>query len=207
MCVSAGGYWYLPLTGLAIAVATITDGWYRVVIAVVFLVWIPWNYVQFRKRRRSAQRLEWQYRAYVTSLQNYARSSRDQRVFVWDNLPEGFHNWGVGGAVSCVFRIQGAQVLQIDAPGAQGLIQRGEAAWLHWDPARAQLFVVRYPADQKRDLLSYLPMEANTLATQLGAGWFLLEANFRWTQPKASATLLRTGSAREFELVANATEL
>ena len=200
-------YWYLPLTGLAIALATIADGRYRIVIAVLFLIWIPWDFRHFREQRRAAQRMEWQYRTYVTSLQNYARSAPGQRLFVWDNVPEGFHHWGVGGAVSCVFRAQAVQVYQIDAPGAQGLIQRGEAAWLHWDPARAQLFVVRYPAEQQGVLLSYLPMEANTLATQLGAGWFLLEANFRWTQPKASATLLRPESAKEFELVANATEL
>ena len=50
-------------------------------------------------------------------------------------------------------------------------------------------------------------MEANTPATQLGEGWFQLEANYRWTEPRASATLLRPQSAKEFELVANATEL
>src|SRR5260370_710708 len=35
-------YCYLPLTGLAIALATIANDRYRIVIAVLFLVWIPW---------------------------------------------------------------------------------------------------------------------------------------------------------------------
>src|SRR5207253_2893269 len=117
-------YWYLPLTGLAIALATIADGRYRIVIAVLFLIWILWDFRHFREQRRAAQRMEWQYRTYVTSLQNYARSAPGQRLFVWDNVPEGFHHWGVGGAVSCVFRAQAVQVYQIDAPGALGPCSR-----------------------------------------------------------------------------------
>jgi len=35
----------------------------------------------------------------------------------------------------------------------------------------------------------------------------VLELNFRWTQAKASATLLRPESAKEFEFALNATEL
>src|SRR5207249_6403629 len=110
----------------SIALATMADVRSRIVIIVLFLISIRWDFRPFRERRRAAQRMEWQYRTYVTSLQNYARSAPGQRLFVWDNVPEGFHHWGVGGAVSCVFRAQAVQVYQIDAPGAQGLIQRGE---------------------------------------------------------------------------------
>jgi len=193
-------YWYLPLIGAAIMLATLADGRYRVIVAIFLLLWIPWDFLQFRELRRLNQRRERQNRAYVTEIENYARVHPDQRVFVYDLLPEGFQLWGLTGALTCIFHRVGSVARHVDKPGAKQLLDSGEAAWLHWNPVAARLDIVQYPKVQP--LLPYMVMNIRTPGSQLLSGWHSLEENFRWTEPDAGAVLLRPEDAKHFEIVA-----
>jgi hypothetical protein len=88
----------------------------------------------------------------------------------------------------------------IDKPGAKELLDSGEAAWLHWNPLAARLDIVQYAKVQP--MLPYLIMNVRTPGTQLLSGWHPLEEDFRWTEPDASAVLLRPEDAKHFEIVA-----
>ncbi|HUJ22293.1 MAG TPA: hypothetical protein VLX58_12255, partial [Bryobacteraceae bacterium] len=193
-------YWYVPLTGVAIMLATIAQSRYRVAAAVFLLLWIPWDFVNFREERRTNQRRERQNQAYVSEIARFARLHPGQRHFVYDALPEEFHSWGVNGALNLIYRTSGIQAQYIDEPGAEQAVQRGEAALLHWYPVLARLAIVEYP--KVSETLSYLRMNEQTPPAQLPSGWYRPDEDFRWTQPDATAVLLRPQNVHSFELEA-----
>jgi len=198
-------YWYVPLIGAAILVASLAESRRgTAVTAVLLALWIPWDFVHFRELRRLNQRQERQYRTYVATLQNYARLNPDQRLFVWDYLPEGFSAAGLTGALECVYHTHAVTVRYIDEPGADELIQQGDAAWLRWNRLFHRLDAVRYP--RLPQPAPYLVMDSVLPAAQLVSGWFRLEGDIRWTRPDATAVLYRPESARTFELVTCLTE-
>jgi hypothetical protein len=194
-------YWYLPLAGVALMLATLADGPYRAAAAVFLALWIPWDFVQFREMRRVNEDRERLNREYVGEIEKFARSNPGQQLFVYDTLPEGFHRWGLTGALTCTYQQRDIRTMQRGAPGAEELIQSGDAAWLHWERPEHKLYIVRYPRAQQ--LVSYLTVEPGAPASQLVSGWYEIEENFRWTQPDAAATLARPANARKFEIVAN----
>jgi hypothetical protein len=51
-------------------------------------------------------------------------------------------------------------------------------------------------------MLPYLAMNVKTPGSQLLSGWHSLEENFRWTEPDATAVLLRPPDAEDFKIVA-----
>jgi len=172
--------------------------------ALFLLIWVPWDFICLRKERRKTLALENGYRAYVSELQKFAVSAPDTNTFVWDGLPAGFHPHGVTGAISCVFRTIGQKVQYIDDPHSKELLQGG-ATLLKWSPAAGKLRITTRPAAP--GTFSYLTMDEDTPKSQLGSGWYDLEAGgFRWTQPMATATLRRPPNAREFEVVARVAE-
>jgi len=137
-------YWCLPLTGVAIALAAGATHHRR--IATVFLIlWAPWNLVHFRHSQQENLRLARGNRAFVEGVFECARLAPEQMTFVYDGLPEGFHSWGVTGAIGCAYRRQGQVLLWIDAPGARDLVRTGAAILLHWDHTSPPLRIIRNP--------------------------------------------------------------
>jgi hypothetical protein len=195
-------YWYVPLTGVAIMLATVADGRYRVA-AALMLIWLPWDFVHFRETRPISERRERQNRAYVSSIERYARTNPGQRLFVLDVLPEEFQPWGVKGALACFYPGQSITLLHVDQPGSQEAIQGGDAAWLHWKPDAGRLDIIKYP--KLREPLAYIQMDLKIPGAQLLSGWYPLEDHFRWTQPDATAVLLRPAGVHSFEVAACAT--
>ena len=193
-------YWYAPLIGAALMLASLADGHYRWAVMFLLALWIPWDFVHFRELRRTNQRREQQNRSYVGAIEKFARLNPGQRAFVYDFLPEEFHDWGVTGALRSVYRNPTITAQHIDQPGAEELIQKGDAAWLHWSRGLSRLDIVRYP--RERPLVPYLKMDVSSPANQLLDGWYSPDDDFRWTKPDARAVLLRPEGARHFEVVA-----
>jgi len=193
-------YWYVPLIGVAIMLAAVADSRYRVAAALLLLIWLPWDFINFRETRRVNERRERQNRAYVTAIERYARTNAGQRLFVFDFLPEEFQPWGVKGALACFYPGQPLTLRHIDQPGAQEVLQNGDAAWLHWSGGVGRLDIIKYP--KLREPLSYMKMDLKTPGSQLLSGWYPLEDDFRWTQPDATAVLLRPPDVRSFEVAA-----
>jgi len=193
-------YWYVPLTGAALVLASIADGRYRAAVGIFLLLWIPWDFLHFRELRRVNLRREQQNHVYVGEIERFARLNRAEHVFVYDYLPEGFHHWGVTGALQTIYRTPDITVQHIDQPGSQELINRGNAAWLHWNSGPGRLEIIHYPGEGT--LVPYLKMDISSPPNQLLDGWYNLENDFRWTRPDATAALLKPEGARRFEVVA-----
>jgi hypothetical protein len=138
-------YWCLPMMGVVIVIMTLAAH-YRMVMAALLILWLPWNLLQFHRARVETLRLEKGNRAFVTELEKFARSAPTPSSFVYDGAPEAFHDWGVTGAISCVYRAMGQKVLYVDEPAARQMLERGEAVLLHWDPSARELRIRTPPA-------------------------------------------------------------
>jgi len=137
-------YWCLPLTGVAIGLAAGTTHHKR--IAAVFLIlWLPWTLVHLRHSQRENLRLAHGNQAFVERVFECARLAPKQMTFVYDGVPEGFHSWGVTGAIRCAYRRKDQLILWIDAPGARDLVRSGDAILLHWDHTSPPLRIVSNP--------------------------------------------------------------
>jgi hypothetical protein len=141
-----------------------------------------------------------QNRAYVQAIEKFARLNSNERLFVYDDLPDQFHHWGVTGALKTIYRDNEVAAQHIGQPGAQELIQKGDAAWLHWNRRASRLDVVRY--SRAAPIVPYLTMDIRSPVTQLLSGWYPLEDDFRWTKPDATAILFRPEGASNFEVMA-----
>ena len=190
-------YWYVPLIGAAILLASVAESRRGAAVTAVFLaLWLPWDFVHFRELRRLNEREEQRYRTYVAEIRNCARLHPDQRLFVWDYLPDGFSAAGVTGALECVYRTRDVAVHYIDDPGADELIQRGDAVWLRWNRVFNRLDAIRYARIPQP--APYLVMNSIVPAGQLVSGWFRLEGDIRWTRPDAYRATIPPGPRRKF---------
>lgn len=140
-------------------------------------------------------------RAYIGELTKFMRSNPYEILYVYDYLPDGFHRWGVNGALTVCSARRDMRTIHLDMPGAEDLIQSGSAAWVHWERRERKLYVIRYP--RQSGMASYMTMQLGSPASQLVSGWYALEPGFRWMQRDAAAVLQRPEGAREFEIIAN----
>lgn len=77
-------YLYVPLIGLAIATSAATRlGW----VALFFLLWIPWNYRQYRVERSAELDLSYERRAWFTQLAAFMKSHPETDTVIWDGRP------------------------------------------------------------------------------------------------------------------------
>jgi hypothetical protein len=194
-------YWYVPLIGVAIMLASATEGrWRAAAVTVLLALWIPWNFLNFRDARRVIERQEQQYRGYVAAIEKFARTSPHERVFVWDHLPDGFQGSGVSGALACIYDTTDITTRYIGDPGMEALLQSGDAVLLRWLEIFPRLDVVHFVRLPKP--APYITMDEAMPGGQLISGWYGLDWNSRWAQPDAVSVLSRPGDARSFEVTA-----
>ncbi len=194
-------YWYVPLIGAAIMLASGVGGRWRAAAAAVLLaLWIPWNFLNFRDARRVIQRQEQLYRAYVASIETFARANPQERIFVWDHLPDGFHSWGVSGALAHIYGRTDIETRFIGEPGTEALLQSGDAVWLRWMEIFHRVDVVHFVRLPKP--APYITMDEGMPGGQLVSGWYGLDWNTRWAQPDAESVLSRPRDAKSFEVTA-----
>ena len=136
-------YCYLPLAGLAIMAATVAAiPRLAPVVALLAVLWIPWNITQLRRNRSYTLAADNEVRAYVSALVDYARKSPTTRVFVFDGLPTGFHSWGTEGILLFLFGHPNPALYSVDDKEAATALQRDGAALLKWNPFRRKLAVI-----------------------------------------------------------------
>jgi hypothetical protein len=194
-------YWYVPLVGVAIIVAGSAQGRRHAgAVWVLLALWIPWDFVNFREARRASQRQEQDYRAYVASIEKFARANPQEHVFAWDRLPDGFQGSGVSGALACIYDRMDITTRFLGDPGMEALLQSGDAVLLRWIEVFRRLDVVHFA--RLPQPAPYITMDESMPGGQLISGWYGLEWNTRWAQPDAVTVLSRPGDARSFEVTA-----
>ena len=196
-------YLYVPLIGLAVAMAALAAGRSIVLIAAFFALWLPWNYVNLRWSRRAELAAADMRRAFSTQLANVARQYPSTNAFLLINTPlseaaisdaiQLLHN----GALPVVCDSQGTSAWEV--LGSDSLVV------LEWEAHIQKLHALaRSPSTPDT---SYITMDLDTPVWQLERGWLPREGKFRWTKPSASARLRRPDDAKQFEVVLNVNQL
>jgi hypothetical protein len=137
-------YCYLPLAGLAImagAVASLPR--LTPIVAMLCVAWIPWNLAHLRKLRRATLAQDDAVYAYVSELEDFAARSKTAHTFVYDGAPDGFHEWGIHGALQFLYGYPAPALLPVSDSAAPAAIASG-AVRLVWDPAARKLLVIAF---------------------------------------------------------------
>ena len=132
-------YCYLPFTGLAIAMAGVAETVRPAAIAVFFLFWLPLDIHWLNLQRDVTLRQDGDAREWITTLGKFAQTGPPAGGFVYSGLPEGFHTWGMEGAVKYFYRILDVTIPVIDSPEAGQRLRSGRVAILNWDAAGHRL--------------------------------------------------------------------
>jgi hypothetical protein len=196
-----GAYLYLPLAGLAVALAAVASRAPVWSVAAFFLLWLPWNYHHLRLERRAALTIAHENRAYVGELFRAAAALAETRTFVYDVPPAAMSKWGIEGALRYRFR-QVVSAYFVGEPDLARITAGQDVALLSWDPAAQKILATHWRAGELP--VSYIRMNRQTPVWQLVEGWRERDGFFRWTLPVARAVLARPAGARQFEIAVNA---
>ncbi|HWB85761.1 MAG TPA: hypothetical protein VG675_16580 [Bryobacteraceae bacterium] len=192
-------YCYVPFAGLAIAFSGVAEMERYAALAMFFLLWAPLDYRTLRANRRLTLARDDQAREYISSVGRFTASAPPIKKFVYDGLPDGFHSWGVSGALRYFLQRDDLEVFEMHDPAATDALHQDAVALMTWDGSKLDL-VAHTPG---RPEASYIEMNGSTPVWQLSDGWFGLEGTFRWTEPLAKARIRRPSGARVFELRVN----
>lgn len=192
---SFGVYLYLPLIGLAVALAFASERWKPAVLALLFAAWIPWNYTQLREGRKSALTIGPENRGYVAQVEQFKRTHPGTQTVLFDGGPAGMGRWGMEASIRWFYRDPQFKLAAIEDAVAPEYAKDLKVAVLGWERAKRQLLVTEPQPD-----MAYIDMARTMPFWQFGPGWHSLEGGFRWTQPSASLRLHRPATARHFEL-------
>jgi len=184
-------YLYVPMIGLAIALSAATR-W--VWLAAFFVLWIPWNYQQFRLERRAAQSIAEQRRQWFATVEALVRSHPEIDTFVYDGTPESMPHHAIAGALRLLR--PGTDPRVVALPQGWDLLKEPHLAVLVWDEPRMRLHVMPRVPDA-----AYVAVDEEAPLWQLTSGWVGNQGHFRWMRPLATVRLHRPAGVRELEVV------
>jgi hypothetical protein len=191
-------YCYVPFAGLALALSGVAETAGPVPVALFLLLFVPLDLRELRTHRGATLALDNDVRAWVTGLRDFARTSPPLDGLVWSGEIPGFATWGVEGAARYVFHQPDLNVASADDAAGRDLLRHGRVAYIAWNPGARRPIVMLHAQDTPD--LPYIDFNQSTPVWQLEQGWFNLEAGYRWTEPVATAHLLRPPGARRFTL-------
>ncbi|MBI2689311.1 MAG: hypothetical protein HYX27_23650 [Acidobacteria bacterium] len=197
-----GAYLYLPLAGLAVAMAALTEriGWKW--IAVPLAVWLGFNYAEMRNKRRATLAEAEESTAYVFSLADLAKNGKDIDTVLIDSAPAAMRRWGVEGALRYTFDRDDLEIIYLEDVDHKEPRSDANLAMLSWDAPIRRLHSLRRTAAAGD--AAYLEMTRLTPVWQLTKGWYQREGgNYRWTAPKSYARVRRPAGANEFQVTVN----
>ncbi len=195
-------YWYVPLIGAAIAIASLASGRYGFLAAVFLAVWLPWNYFTLTEYRTRTLAEDAECRAYVGQLQAASRlhcvgfrrsSTKACRL--------RFLSLGSGGALRYMLPNMNVKIATLEDPAVNTLLRRPRRGDAHSgvQPDGTNFGYCRAHPDTPDS--AYITMDERTPVWQLTDGWYGLEEGIRWTGPQATARLYRPPDCTGFEVV------
>jgi hypothetical protein len=201
----SGAYLYVPLIGLAIALAALASRpRILIVVGIALACWIPWNYLQLRSIRHEVMERAVDRRQFVAAMGTVARNHPEVTSYVFPH-EDPLSNYGVRAA-GRLLHPDAKNVLAASEDSAT-LPEVINSPWLAYivvdkTTHRVQTAVhTPFTTD-----LSYIRMGPAIPIWQL-TGWYPGEGAFRWSKPHASARFLRPSDATAFEMYINVSDL
>ncbi len=190
-------YWYVPMIGVAVVIASVASKTPAWAIALLFLLWLPFNYAQLREKRSQILAEGNRNRALMATLRGYANQMPPVRAVVYQNVPEQVHPWGLDGAIAQVFGFP-VKSAWSESPEAKEAM------------AKYPMLVIRFKAPHtvegfirtRPEVQPYIRSMNFAPDSQLGSGWYDQGSQLRWIAPRAEAMFYRPGIATQFEIVA-----
>jgi hypothetical protein len=125
-------YTYLPLTGATIALAAASTRLNPRHIAVVLLLWLPWNIRHQHRELNELLKLDDETAAYVDQLTAWAHQHPAIRTYIYKGIPKGFQDWGVRAAWNIAHHSNSLPTLWYDWPAATPALQNEAVAVGSW---------------------------------------------------------------------------
>lgn len=191
-------YWYVPMIGVAIVIASIASRTPRWAIAFLLLTWMSFNFAVLREKRQDILAEGGRNRALVAALREYASQIRPVHAVVYENKPDEVQTWGLNGAISQVFGPT-VQAAQSGSPEAKDAMAKFPMALIRF---QAPPLSVRGLVRTITGAQPYVRFTDLVPESQFGGGWYDQGSALRWIAPRAEATFGRPGGATQFEIVA-----
>jgi hypothetical protein len=199
----APAYLYVPLIGIAIAAGVLAERRPKAVLAVLLLVWIPWNFVNLRRLRNTEMTRGAAAHVYVASLVKAAQTYPDISTYLYHDLPMSWYV--IPTTVQIVHHsFKEVKTLRIDDEPALAALQSQALLLLDWQPTPPPGSVVTLARTPQTTDVSYIKMDRSTPLWQLERGWNLGDRGpYRWMAPSAVVRLARPTGAKQLELTVN----
>ena len=194
----SSAYLYLPLVGLAWAIAGLATGKRIVVAGALAALWFPWNLHVLRQRQERLLVLADENRNYVRAIERSVPRLPRDAIFVYSSHPEQFHLWGIRAALSRYTGRGDAELLSIEEERGFQALQRPGCVRLTWIPEARDLAIGIRPRGIATP--SYLKLGEPDSIYDLGQGWHRIEHGTRWVESFGTAWLRRPAQASQFEL-------
>ena len=111
-------------------------------------LWIPMDVHELRLRRRETLANDNEVRAWMNTVREFAAGKERVDAFVFSGAPDGFHQWGVEGALKYFYERNDLTVKYIGEADTAAFMQSKRVALLNWDAGRKRLdIVVRAPGN------------------------------------------------------------
>jgi hypothetical protein len=197
-------YMYVPMIGLAIAVAAVASRVPSWTVAAFFVIWLPLNYAMLLPSRKAILAQADEARWYLTGLRNYASRIPPVKTIVFEGTPPYMEPWGVEGAILQAFGVHADVVWYRDRNVAQAMAKVPMAIVTYYSVPH----IVRGMLRIRNELQSEINFSDKTPDSQFGDGWYPTDATspIHWASPKAEVTLYRPAGSQEFEIACSVPE-
>jgi len=128
----SSAYLYVPLIGVAIAIAAVSERLPARALFLLVFLWLPVNYALVRSQGREILAVDDERRAYIAALQTYSRTVPRLKAVVYGEIPAHMYPWGVEDGIRKVF---GSDVLVASkaSPAAGQALTRYPMAVISYD--------------------------------------------------------------------------
>jgi hypothetical protein len=191
-------YCYVPFLGLALALSGVAEAVGPIPVAVLLLLFAPFDIHELRLRRNITLTHDNDVRGWVAGIAEFARTAPRLDAAVWSGSIPDFAHWGMSGAIYYLFHNGDIKIANVSDPGAADLLQHARVAYIEWHPELHRSIVNAHGPGISD--LSFVDFRRASPIFQLEQGWFDNEEGYRWTAPVALARLDRPAGATRFSM-------
>jgi hypothetical protein len=188
-------YWYVPMSGIAIAFAFAAGRLRWQWLSVMLIAWLGFNFAEMRKLRRAALTDAQEAESYWNQLQSKRAGISTAEIIMFDGWPKQFDWWGCWAAVRMMSGVSTLDWASGEDANLAQKIAGKRTALIAWRASARQLSIL-----EPESMVSYIDMDGDVPIWRLERGWYGREGRYRWIQPEARVRLERPAHAKRVEV-------